>query len=192
MAMVRHTVKQMTATALRKELQGYIATMPEQNLPKNERHRRGDMNFQDIAKKYPEAAAFAGVAVSVWNGNNSPAKVEMTVTGKLYAELKRLLDKDIQTVFLTDSDIRHIKKKHGSKEAARGQIDITPDDFALIPLVLNEFDKAEHDLTDKRGNKRLFFQKNCGNMVYIATVERGDNKVEVRTFWKMHIPGASC
>jgi len=37
------------------------------------------------------------------------------------------------------------KKKHGSNETARGQINITPDDFALIPLVLNEFDKAGHD-----------------------------------------------
>ena len=150
------------------------------------------MNLQDIAGKYPEAVAFAGVAASIWNGNSSPVKVEMTATGKLHAELKRMLGKDIQTVFLTDSDIRHIKKKHGSNEAARGQVNITPDDFALIPLVLNEFDKAEHDLTDKRGNKKLLFQKNCGGMVYIATVERGENKVEVRTFWKMRIPGASC
>ena len=146
----------------------------------------------DITTIYPEAAAFAGVAASVWNGNSSPAKVEMNVTGRLHAEFKRLLDKDIQTVFLTDSDIRHIKKKHGSSETARGQINITPEDFALIPLVLNEFDKAEHDITDKKGNKKLLFQKNYGGIVYIATVERGKNKVEIRTFWKMHVPGTSC
>ena len=105
----------------------------------------------DITDKYPESAAFAGVAASVWNSGNSPAKIEMAVTGKLSVELKRLLDKNIQTVFLTDSDIRHIKKKHGSNEADRGQVDITPDDFALIPFVLNEFDKAEHYITDKLG-----------------------------------------
>ena len=150
------------------------------------------MNIKDISKKYPEAAAFAGVAASVWNGSSSPAKVEMTVTGKLHVELKRLLDKDIQTVYITDSDIRHIKKKHGSNEAARGQIDIAPEDFALIPLVLNEFDNAEHDITDKKGNKKLLFQKNCGGVVYVATIERGEHKVEIRTFWKMRIPGASC
>jgi len=62
----------------------------------------------------------------------------------------------------------------------------------LIPFVLNEFDKAEHDLTDKLGFKKLLFQKKCGGMVYIATVERGDNKIEIRTFWKMRDPGASC
>jgi len=77
-------------------------------------------------------------------------------------------------------------------EKARRREDITPDDFALIPLVLNEFDKAEHSLTDKLGNKKLLFQKNCEGIVYVATVERGETKVEVRTFWKMRAPGASC
>ena len=145
-----------------------------------------------LIEKYPEAAAFAGVAKSVWNGSSSVAKVEMEVKGKLHAELNRLLAKDIKTVFLTDSDIRHIKKKHGNNESGRGQVDITPDDFALIPLVLNEFDKAEHDLTDKMGFKKLLFQKKYGGMIYVAAVERGDNKIEVRTFRKMRDPGASC
>jgi len=136
--------------------------------------------------------AFAGLAASIWNGSNSPAKIEMTVKGKLYSELKKLLNKDIQTIFLTDSDIRHIRKKHGKNEPDRGQVNITPDDFALIPLVLNEFDKVEHDFTDKMGNKKLLFQKNCEGMVYIATVERGGNKIQIRTLWKMRVPGASC
>ena len=147
---------------------------------------------KELVKNYPEAAAFAGAAASVWNGSTSPAKIEMVVKGKLYAELKNLLHKDIQTVFLTDSDIRHIKKKHGSNEAARGQVDITPDDFALIPLVLNEFDKVEHDITDNMGFKKLLFQKNCEGVVYVAAVERGEYKMEVRTFWKMRVPSASC
>ena len=150
------------------------------------------MNFNDITEKYPEAAAFAGVAASVWKGNTSPAKVEMVVMGRLHTELKRLLGKDIQMVFITDSDIRHIKKKHGSNEVARGQINITPDDFALIPFVLNEFDNVEHNLTDKQGNKKLLFKKKLGDMIYIATIERGEHKVEVRTLWKMRIPSASC
>ena len=147
---------------------------------------------KEWVKNYPEAVAFAGLAASVWNGSNSPAKIEMAVKGRLQIELKKLLGKNIQTVFLTDSDIRHIKKKHGSNEAAKGQVDITPEDFALIPLVLNEFDKVEHDLTDKLGFKKLLFKKECEGMIYIATVERGENKMEVRTFWKMRVPGASC
>ena len=88
--------------------------------------------------------------------------------------------------------IRHIKNNHGSNEEARGQVSITPDDFALIPFVLNEFDKIESHLTDNKGNKKLLFQKRCEGMIYIATAERGKNKIEVRTFWKMRVPGASC
>jgi len=42
---------------------------------------------------------------------------------------------------------------------ARGQVDITPGDFALIPFVLNKFDKAEYYQTDKKGNKKLLSQK---------------------------------
>jgi hypothetical protein len=147
---------------------------------------------KELVKNYPEADAFAGAAASVWNGSTSPIKIEMVVKGRLSTELKKLLNKDIQTIFLTDSDIRHIKKKHGNNEVVRGQIDITPDDFALIPLVLNEFDKVEHDITDKMGYKKLLFQKKCEGLVYIATVERGENKMEVRTFWKMLVPSASC
>jgi hypothetical protein len=145
-----------------------------------------------VLKNYPEADAFAGAAASVWNGSASPVKIEMVVKGRLHTELQKLLNRDIQTIFLTDSDIRHIKKKHGSNEAARGQVDITPDDFTLIPLVLNEFDKVEHVLTDKMGFKKLLFQKKCEGLVYLATVERGEHKMEVRTFWKMRVPGASC
>ena len=147
---------------------------------------------KNLIKNFPEAAAFAGLALSVWNGSNSPAKIEMVVKGKLRTKLKKMLNKDIQTIFLTDSDIRHIKKKHGSNEAARGQVDITPDDFAFIPVVINKFDKVEFDITDKLGNKKLLFQKKCDGIIYIATVERGNNKMEVRTFWKTRVPGASC
>ena len=149
-------------------------------------------DFEKLVKNYPEAAVFVEVAESVWNGSTFPIKIEMTVKGRLHMELQRLLNKNIQTIFLTDSDIRHIKNKHGANEAARGQVNITPNDFALIPLVLNEFDKVEHELTDKMGLKKLLFQKRFKEMVYIATVERGEHKLEIRTFWKMRIPGASC
>jgi hypothetical protein len=62
---------------------------------------------KELVKNYPEAAAFAGAATSVWNGSISPAKIEMVVKGKLYAALKNLLHKDIQTVFLTGTTQRH-------------------------------------------------------------------------------------
>jgi hypothetical protein len=139
---------------------------------------------KQLAEKYPEAAIFAAIAGSVWRGSKAVVKMELQVDGKLKAELQRLLGTDVQTIFVTDSDIRHIKRKHGQGEALRGQIDVTPDDIALIPLVLNEFDTAEHTETDRKGNKKILFKKRIDELVYLATIERGPHKGEVRTFWK--------
>jgi hypothetical protein len=133
-------------------------------------------DLEDIEKAYPESTALTGLAVSVWNGNTQPAKVDITVTDRLKAEFQKLLGKEIQSVFITDSDVRHIKKRHGQNEALRGQADITPSDFALIPLVMNEFDTAEHTETDKLGNKKILFAKKLNGTVYLATVERGPTK----------------
>jgi hypothetical protein len=114
---------------------------------------------KQLAEKYPETAIFAAIAGNVWRGSKAVIKMELAVAGRLKAELQRLLGTDVQTIFVTDSDIRHIKRKHGRGEALRGQIDVTPDDIALIPLVLNEFDTIEHTETDRKGNKKILFTK---------------------------------
>ena len=35
---------------------------------------------KELVKKYPEAVAFVGVATSVWNGSNAPAKTGVQKT----------------------------------------------------------------------------------------------------------------
>jgi hypothetical protein len=147
---------------------------------------------QEINNKYPEAALLVDLARNVWNGNNITAKIEFPLSDRLKAEFLNLAGTSVQAVFITDSGVRHIKKQHGQGETLRGQEDIAPEDFALIPFVLNEFDHAEYTETDKKGNKKILFSKKIKGNVYLATIERGPNKVEVRTFWKMREPGASC
>jgi hypothetical protein len=61
---------------------------------------------KQLAGQYPEAAIFAAIAESVWQGSKASVKMELQVTGKLKAELRRILGTDIQTIFVTDSDIR--------------------------------------------------------------------------------------
>ncbi|GMO61544.1 MAG: hypothetical protein Ta2A_07690 [Treponemataceae bacterium] len=139
---------------------------------------------------YPESDALVGMAQSVWAGSKEAARVNFALSDRLKAELKRLLDKDIGEVFITDSEVRHIKKNHGQNEAARGQADITPADFSLIPFVMNEFDTAEHTETDARGNKKILFTKNVDGMVYMASMERGAKKMCVITLWKVPRKGA--
>jgi hypothetical protein len=125
------------------------------------------------------------MAENVWNGNNAAVKMELPISERLKADFQRILGTDVQTLFITDSDIRHIKKQHGQGEPLRGQVDITPEDFALIPLVLNEYDTMEHTETDRKGNRKILFTKRVNGLVYLATIERGPHKGEVRTLWKI-------
>ena len=139
---------------------------------------------------YPESDALVGLAQSVWAGSKEAARVNFALSDRLKAELKRLLDKDIGEAFITDSEARHIRKNHGQNEAARGQADITPGDFSLIPIVMNEFDTAEHTDTDPKGNRKVLFTKKVDGMVYMASVERGAKKMCVITLWKVPGKGA--
>jgi len=61
---------------------------------------------------------------------------------------------------------------------------VTPADFALIPVVMNEFDTVEHTGEDKHGNKKLFFTKKIDNIIYIGSIERGNDQIGVITLWK--------
>jgi hypothetical protein len=102
--------------------------------------------------------------------------MELHLSARTRVEFLKITSNDIQTVFITDSDIRHIKKRHWQGEALRGQADITPADFAFIPLVLNEFDTMEYTDTDKKGNKKILFKKKIDSLLYLATIERGPHK----------------
>jgi hypothetical protein len=102
---------------------------------------------KQLTEKYPEASLIVEMAKTAWGGNLKAARVNFSLSDRLKAELKILLGKDVKSIFITDSDIRHIKKNHSQGEAARGQIDILPEDFALIPAVMNEFDTARHEDT---------------------------------------------
>jgi hypothetical protein len=96
-----------------------------------------------LIKQYPEAPLIVAMAESTWAGSRKAAKIEFSLSDNLRAKLKELLGKEVHKIFITDSDARHIKKHHGQNEEKRGQVDIIPADFALIPVVLNEFDTVE-------------------------------------------------
>ena len=114
-----------------------------------------------LVKQYPEAPLIVAMAESAWAGSRKAVKIEFSLSDGLKAKLKELLGKEIHKIFITDSDARHIKRHHGQNEEKRGQINITPADFALIPVVLNEFDTVERTGEKKLGNKKLLcYEKN--------------------------------
>ena len=140
--------------------------------------------------EYPESAMLVGTAQSVWDGSDARMSVEMPANEKLVAALKPFCLEQVETLFITDSDIRHIMKHHARGEEQRGQVDIVPEDFGRIPEVLGEFDTFEHVDTDKLGNRKFELSKEIDDVYYVVTIQRGKRKLQVKTMWKR--PGASC
>lgn len=136
--------------------------------------------------------ALVDAATSIWKGSNIQVTIHIAVSKFLKTELKTLLDSDIESVFITDSAIRHIKRTHSKTENKRGQVDIAPADFAALPVILNEFDSITHTDTDKLGNKKFLIIKNMGDSAYVVVIQRGKRKMEIKTFWKTKVSGASC
>jgi hypothetical protein len=148
--------------------------------------------MNESALDYPEIPALVGAASSIWQGGDVAVTIHIAASEKLREELKDSYTDGLESVFITDSDIRHIKRTHGAGEQKRGQVEIKPSDFAVIPLILNDFDSITHTNTDKLGNKRFLITKDIGDTAYIATIQRGKKKMEIKTFWKMKVSGASC
>lgn len=140
----------------------------------------------------PDIPLLVGAAESIWRGSDARISICIDVGEKLIIAMEGHLPERLESAFITDSDIRHIKLKHGAKEEKRGQLTIEPADFANIPKVLNSFDTCEHTDTDKLGNKKFVLTKDLGNIVYVVTIQRGKRKLEVKTMWKANRPGASC
>jgi hypothetical protein len=139
---------------------------------------------KELARQYPEASLLVAMAETAWAGSLKSVKIEFFLSDRLKTKLTELLGKEIHKIFITDSDARHIKKHHGHNEDRRGQVNITPADFAFIPVVLNEYDTAEHTGEDKIGNKKLIFTKKIESTFYLASIERGNNQIGVITLWK--------
>lgn len=140
---------------------------------------------------YPEEALLIGAAESVWNGSDAQINIGIDVGSRLVAAMSDHLPDTLESVFITDSDIRHIKRKHSTNEEERGQVAIEPSDFGRIPTVLNEFDTCEYTDTDKLGNKKFLLTKSVGDIMHLVTVQCGKRKLEIKTMWKKR-SGASC
>ena len=137
-----------------------------------------------------DSSLLVGAAESVWSGSRSLVTIQIEVSEKLREHMEQYGILPLESVFITDSDIRHIMKRHAGQEESRGQLPIEPSDFSCIPVVLNDFDTCEYSDTDKMNNKKFLLTKQIGDLYYVVTVQRGKKKLEVKTMWKR--PGASC
>ncbi len=82
---------------------------------------------------------------------------------------------------ITNTDIRHIFKKHGNEktEAFRGQRAVTEKDLCLIPTITKDYDDMLLDTEGAEGKPVLIYKKKIGDeFVYLETVS--DKKKELR------------
>jgi len=133
---------------------------------------------------YPESSLLVAMAETVWAGNHKSVKIEFSLSDRLKVKLTELLGKEIRKIFITDSDARHIRNHHGKNEELRGQVDITPVEFAFIPVILNEYDTVKQIGENKIGNKKLEFTKKIEGTFYLVSIEKGKNQIGVITLWK--------
>lgn len=76
-------------------------------------------NNENPAFSYPESSLLVAMAETAWAGNLKSAKIEFSLSDRLKTKLTELLGKEIHKIFITDSDVRHIKKRHGQNEERR-------------------------------------------------------------------------
>ncbi len=140
---------------------------------------------------YPEESLLVGAAESVWKGSDARVNISIDVGQRLADTIGEEIEGQLECVFITDSDIRHIRRKHGANEERRGQQSIVPNDFALIPKVLNESDACDH-ADGQGGQQEVPREKEDRGTAYLVTAQRGKGKLEVKMMRKAHRSGASC
>jgi len=69
---------------------------------------------EELAKHYPEAPLLVELAKTVWNSGLKAARVDFSLSDRLKVELRNLLDKDIESIFITDSKVLFVKKVNGT------------------------------------------------------------------------------
>lgn len=90
------------------------------------------------------------------------------------------LDVNGFTRVIDNYGVRHTLKQHGdaTKEARRGQLAVTPDDFGLIPMITSHPDSVYSDGKNKIGRDVIVFEKVIDGVGYRHVEElRGKHKL---------------
>lgn len=127
------------------------------------------------------------LATKVWQNPRAQGKVTFYPSQKLKDKVKELFGHDIDTVFITADDIRHIKSGHPEHEESRGQINLSEQDIPDIYDVVNDFDNATKLQSDAKGNQKIMFVKDVNGKMISLLIERGKHKAQVKTAYKKQV-----
>ncbi|MBB1161473.1 PBECR3 domain-containing polyvalent protein [Aquariibacter albus] len=128
-------------------------------------------SLKDIRAFAVEAMKVADRRTEIKLGKVINAELIQRKTGFDLSGFERMLD---------NYGVRHTMKQHGSpsKEATRGQIAVTLEDFGLIPLITAEPDDVFADGKNKIGRDVIVFTKVIDGIGYRHVEEiRGKNKL---------------
>ena len=127
--------------------------------------------------------ALADLARAAWNDKTAQGKVSFAPSQKLRDKVRELFGHDIDEVFITADDIRHIKNDHSEHEEKRGQVNMTPEDVSDVYDVVNEFDDAEIQKTDPQGNQKMLVVRSVNGKEFALLIERGKHKAQIKTYY---------
>ncbi len=138
----------------------------------------GGRTAEEIKRSLVELASRA------WSDSKAQGRVSFAPSKKLRDKVQELFGHDIDEVFITADDMRHIKKHHAENEEKRGQISLTPESVSDIYYVVNDFDSATKEASDAQGNQKMMTVKSKDGTMFSLLIERGTHKVEVKTAYK--------
>ena len=123
-------------------------------------------------------------------GQNTVEHVEFGAVRRP-GELSKLIGEDVRGFrhAASNQSMSHVIKKHGNAkiEKARGQKAITTTDFERLPDIVKLGRYSPADQQPKPGSpKRFTITATIGSdeYTYIATVRRGQRRVDLVTMWK--------
>lgn len=121
-------------------------------------------------------------------GNETVKFVCGEVSAKFAKSVEKKLGFSIEkySCIVDVSGIRHAIGEHGSpkKEAARGQVAVTIDDFLAVPKVIMQPDSVIYEGLNKQGNHAFLFQKVIGNnLVCVEEVRTGRKEIALKTMY---------
>ena len=138
-----------------------------------------------------ENVALYNMAKRAFSGEEYVGTYRFSPSERLKLKLESVVGTPIKYVMIENSSIVHIKKRHGENEESRGQIDMTPEDIALLPYYMNNYDTIiPNPKYDTKEGPAYTIYKRINGVVVVGTIKKGKDGVAVVTNFQKKVADA--
>lgn len=139
-----------------------------------------------------ESARIIRQARNAWGCVDSRERTNFIPSERFISEVQNVTGLNIRLAVITDDQIRHIKNHHSVSEDKRGQGNLTPEDIAVIPYVINNFDSIVRapQYDDVKGGLALTISKRVNGVTYVGTINKGKRNEVIITAWHRNMSAA--